>query len=119
MRQSALIGLERAELAARERRLAASAEAERRVAAAHAEAGRIRDGIDAEVRSALEARRREHDDRAAAEIAAIEAEIAALGDDGGAGDRAGDGTDRPSQADPAEARAVGLVVSVVLGEREA
>lgn len=119
MTQSALIGLERAELAARERRLAAAAEAERRVAAASAEAERIRDGIDAEVRSALEARRREHADRAAAEIAAIEAEIAALGDDGRAGDGPGDGTGGRSPADPAEARAVELVVAVVLGEREA
>lgn len=120
MTQSVLIGLERAEVAARERRLAASAEAERRVAAAHAEAERIGAGTEAEVRTALEARRREHADRAAAEIAAIEAEVAAMGDDGGAGDDgSGDGTCGPSPADPAEARAVDLVVSVVLGEREA
>ncbi len=109
MPDSVLIELERAELEARERRLAAVAAAEARVAAAMADAERIRAGIDREIARAIEERRREHAERAAATIAAIEAELASL-----------EATPGPSGTDdPAVGPAVELVVAAVLGEVEA
>ncbi len=104
MAGSVLVELERAELAARERRLAAATAAEARIAVATEEAARIRAGIDAAVDEALATRRREHLERATAQVAAIEAEIAALdARDEGGGERDA---------------AVELVTASVLGERE-
>lgn len=71
--------LERAELAARERRLAAHAEADRILEAARAEAGAIGDGVDDRIAAALAERRGALLDQASVEAAAIEAEVAALG----------------------------------------
>lgn len=108
MSKSVLAELEHAELAARERRLAAVVEAEQRVVAAAAAAAAVRSGIDAAIVDALDALRREHRERAAAAVAAIEGELAAL--------------DRPVEADavdPDANAAVELVVAAVLGEPEA
>lgn len=117
MRDSILIELERAELVARERRLAAAGEADRRLAAARGEADRIAAGLDDAVEQALDARRREHAQRAAAEIATVEAALRALEASDGAGSRST--SDLDPRADEAERAAADLVVAVVLGEQEA
>ena len=85
--------LERAELAARERRLAAVSEAERIRAAADEVAARIAADVPGRIASAVEALRLRHDMRATMEIAQIERELAALdGDEPGAhGDDDDDG----------------------------
>jgi len=76
----AIAELERAELAARERRLAAEWEAERIAEAAAAEAAAIADGVEARVTAALADRRRWHLERADAAVVAIEEELARLVD---------------------------------------
>lgn len=73
METSALIVLERAERAARERRLAAGLEAERRIAAARAEAARIERDAEVEAAEAADRARREVSAAADREIAALEA----------------------------------------------
>jgi hypothetical protein len=113
MSASALVELERAELRARERRLAAATEAEQRVAVATAAAARIRDGIAAAIAAAVEARRAEHEAECAAEIAAIESEAA--GPLGHPPAPAAGG----SSADTRLELAVGRLVAAVLDEPEA
>jgi hypothetical protein len=102
--------LERAELAARERRLAAVSEAERIRAAADEVAARIDADVPGRIASAVEALRLRHDTRATVEIAEIEQELAALaGDEPGA---RGDGED----ADAGLSAAASLIVAAVLAE---
>jgi hypothetical protein len=103
-----LAALEQAELAARERRLAAVAEAERIVAAATERARAIEDAIPSRADAARADRRREHEDRAARDVAAIEAELADLEREAAHG----------AAPAPAFEDAVALVVAAVLGERE-
>lgn len=100
METPALVVLERAEHAARERRLAAGLEAERRVAAARAEASRIEAEAEAEAEAAA-ARSRD------AILAAADRQIAAL-------ETGTDETFRPGEVALAAARA--LVVAALLGE---
>lgn len=106
VRVSVLGTLERAEQAARERRLGAEAEAERELEAAARTAAEIEAGAPARVAAALAALREDHLRRARAEIATVEAELATL-EDGGAGE--------PGQRERFE-RAVERVVSAVLAE---
>lgn len=103
---SGLAALERAELAARERRLAAMAEAERIVGAATERARAIEAEVPERTEAAVAARRDEHLERTAAAIAAIDEELVAF-------ER---GAVLPGPADPAFERAVELVVAAVLGE---
>jgi hypothetical protein len=102
--------LERAELAARERRLAAVSEAERIRAAADEVAARIDADVPGRIASAVEALRLRHDTRATVEIAEIERELATL-----AGDEArSSGAD--GDADAGLSAAASLIVAGVLGE---
>jgi hypothetical protein len=103
---SGLAALERAELAARERRLAAMAEAERIVAVATERARAIEAELPERVAAAVAARRREHRERTAAAIAAVDGELATF-------ERR---AIQPGPSDPAFERAVELVVVAVLGE---
>ncbi len=100
--------LERAELAARERRLAAEADADRLVEAAHRSVREIEAGVDARAADALEELRHRHLDRAAEEVTAIEAELARL-DERSAIETA---------STPVFDAAVEQVVAAVLGERD-
>jgi hypothetical protein len=119
---STLIELERAELAARERRLAAATEAERRIATAVAEAERIRGGIAAAISSAIDARRLAHQAECAAAVAVIEAEL-----ETGGSAAAGDATVTPGGQPGPEAHdsgsdrflepAIEWIVASVLDER--
>jgi len=70
--------LERAELAARERRLAAQADADRILADAAATVAAIRAGTARRVEAALTSLREGHLEAAAADVAAIEAELAVV-----------------------------------------
>lgn len=108
MQSAILLELERAELAARERRLRAEAEAERLLSDARAQAEALEAGGDEAIREALASRRRELEAEADRAIAAIEAELAAL-------------TAAPTTggSDPAFSRAVDLVIGAVLAEPEA
>jgi hypothetical protein len=104
METAPLATLERAELAAREKRLAASAEADRIMADATERATAIATGVPDRIMAALAELRHAHDERAAREIAGIERELAALETASG------------SDGDGAFATAVDLVVAAVLGE---
>jgi hypothetical protein len=106
MDASPLAILERAELAARERRLAATAEAEHILAAAAERAAAIEAAVPDRIAAALADLRRTHAERAAAEVQAIERELASLG-----------ATPLPGR-DDAFSAAVELVVAAVLGERD-
>ncbi len=103
---SGLAALERAELAARERRLAAMAEAERIVAVATERARAIEAELSERIAVAVATRRREHRERTETAIAVVDEELAEF--------------ERravlPGPADPAFERAVDLVVAAVLGE---
>jgi len=103
---SVLATLERAEQAARERRLSAEAEAERELEAAARTAAEIEAGAPARVAAALAALREDHLRRARAEIATVEAELATL---------EGRGAGAPEQRERF-GQAVEHVVSAVLGE---
>lgn len=103
--------LERAELDARERRLAAQAEADRLLEAARTAIEELEAGLDARIDEAIAALRLDLLGRADREVAAIERELAAL--DRAAGTSAG-GRGRAERA-RFEA-AVGDVVAAVLGE---
>ncbi len=122
-----LAELERAELAARERRLAAQAEADRILEQARLTAAGIAAGLDARVAEELEAFRRETLDGAELEAAAIERELAELSGPGDAGGRAGAGSPEPGSPEPRSSEpgyarspgfeaAVDEVVAAVLGE---
>jgi hypothetical protein len=118
--ESAILAeLERAELAARERRLAAQAEADRIVEQARLTAADIAAGLDARVAEELEAFRRETLDGAELEAAAIERELAELGRPG---DAAAAGVPEPGFPEPGSVRSSGFggavdeVVAAVLGE---
>jgi hypothetical protein len=100
METSALVVLERAERAARERRLAAGLEAERRIAAARAEAARIEREAEVEAAAAADRARGEVSAAADSEIAALEARA----------------TEAFRPAEDALARARALVVAALLGE---
>lgn len=103
---SVLARLERAEQAARERRLSAEAEAERELEAAARTAAEIEAGAPARVAAALATLREDHLRRARDEIATIEAELAAL---------EGRGADGPEERERF-GQAVEHVVAAVLGE---
>lgn len=105
MDSSPLAILERAELAARERRLAANAEAEEILAAAGLRVAAIEAETPDRVAAALADLRLRHDERADAEVRAIEQELAEL-------------TASPARVEQetATATAVELVVAAVLGE---
>ncbi len=105
MDRSPFAVLERAELAARECRLTAAAEAEAIVAAARRHAEEIEAALPEEVTEALASLRSEHAQRSDAEIAAAEADLAALG--------IGEGRPGP---DPALDAAIEVIVRAVLGE---
>ncbi len=127
---SILARLERAELAARERRLAAEAEAERILEAAGATVGGIDAGVPARIATALAELRARHIRRAHDEVAAIEAELAELELNVGNRPQQEDWpvdsgpAEAPVDSGPAEApidhgafeSAVQLVVAAVLGE---
>jgi hypothetical protein len=115
--ESAILAeLERAELAARERRLAAQAEADRIVEQARLTAAGIAAGLDARVAEELEAFRRETLDGAELEAAAIERELAELGGPGDAGRSAAGSPEPGSERSPGFETAVDVVVAAVLGE---
>ena len=103
---SVLVTLERAEQAARERRLSADAEAERELEAAARTVAEFEAGTPARIATALAALREDHLRRARAEIATVEAELAAL---------EGRGADGPEERERF-GQAVERVVSAVLGE---
>lgn len=100
MEPSALVLLERAEHAARERRLAAGLEAERRITAARAEVQRIEEEAIAAAAAAGEGARRAISAATDREIATLEAGVAAAF--------------RPSSA--AQVAATVFVVAALLGE---
>lgn len=104
--------LERAELDARERRLAAQAEADRLLESARIAIDELEAGLDARIDEAIAVLRSDVLERADREVAAIERELAEL-DRAVAGTSAG-GRDRAGRA-RFEA-AVGDVVAAVLGE---
>lgn len=103
---SVLARLERAEQAARERRLSAEAEAERELEAAARTVVEIEAGAPTRVAAALTALREDHLRRARDEIATIEAELTAL--------EAGE-VGRPRERERF-GQAVEHVVAAVLGE---
>jgi hypothetical protein len=114
--ESAILAeLERAELAARERRLAAQAEADRIHEQGRLTSEGIAAGLDARVVAELEAFRRETLERAGQEAAAIDRELAELTGSDGDG-----GVERSTEAGSAERSrteaAVADVVAAVLGE---
>ncbi len=98
--------LEHAELAARERRLAAEAEADRLLEAARQTVRKIEAGVEARIAAALADLRRSQLERAEAEVAAIEDELAS---------RVRQPVTAPS-ASPAFEATVELAVGAVLGE---
>jgi hypothetical protein len=100
--------LERAELAARERRLAAVSEADRIRAAADEVAVRIEADLPGRIASAVEALRLRHDTRATVEIAEIERELAALAEQSA--------REHAEDVDPGLNAAASLVVAGVLAE---
>jgi hypothetical protein len=108
MERSVLAELERAELAARARRLAAAAEADGRIAVARKRAERTLARRDRAAARAVAAVRRRHAAEADRAVAALEAEI----------DQVTAGM-RVAPDDPAFGDAIELVVAAVLGEREA
>lgn len=75
---SLIAELERAELAARERRLAAEVQADRLLEAACASVREIEAGVGARVADALAGLRRTHLEQAEAEVKTVEAELARL-----------------------------------------
>jgi len=101
-----LATLERAEMAARERRLAASTEAERIATVGRERASAITSRAERRVADALEALRKEAASGADRAIEALQREAAKR-----AGASAG-----PTDADPAFDGAVDLVVASILGE---
>jgi len=103
---AAIWELERAELAARELRLTAVAEAERLHEAARLAASVVEAGVEERMTAAVERSRREHLARAEAEVAAIDEKLTRL-------DSAPDGVGVPPDAYQA---AVEHVVAAVLGE---
>ena len=100
--------LERAEMAARERRLVASSEAERITTAARAEVAQILAGADPRIDDAIE--RLRHTAEAEADAAIEELQREAF-------DRIGD-QHRSSDDDPVFERAVAMVVAHVLGDAD-
>lgn len=105
--RSVLAALEQAEMAARERRLAASSEAERIISAARERASAISAGADQRVEAALDELRRTTE---AAADAAIEDLEASASREASMGHRT---------ADPSVEQAVSVVVAHVLGEARA
>ncbi len=104
--------LERAELDARERRLAAQAEADRLLDGARTAIDELEAGLDARIDDAMAALRFDLLGRADREVAGIERELAAL-------DRAVAGASAGGRGRAGRARfeaAVGDVVAAVLGE---
>lgn len=105
--------LERVELAARERRLTAAAEADRILAEAATAVAAIDAGVDARIESSLRDLRAAYLARADAEVAGIEAAL----DEPAAGDRTDDGGEARSDAGTAGFEAaVERLVRAVLGE---
>lgn len=104
---SVVAELERVELAARERRLMAQAEADRIEADAAAAAADIERGVEARREAALAELRSGYLQRAAADVALIDEQIAAL-----------DGPGAPSAAVPGFEAAVERIVAAVLAEPE-
>ena len=102
-----LLELERAELAARERRLAGEAEAERIVADARARAARIERRVPARIARALTQRQRRHEAAAHELIADLEASIAELSAVAASTER---------EPDAVRDAAVAVVVAAILGE---
>jgi len=98
--------LEQAELAAREQRLSASADAEAIILSGQERAAAISAGSDARIADALERLRERLTAEADSAIAALERDAQAR-----ARTRA-----EPPERDPAATRAVDLVVAAVLGE---
>jgi hypothetical protein len=103
---AAIAELERAELAARELRLMAVAEAERLLEAARLAASVVEAGVEERVTGAVERSRCEHLAEAEAEVAAIDEELA----------RHGSATDGVGVLPGAFEAAVEHVVAAVLGE---
>jgi hypothetical protein len=107
---SILTRLERAELEARERRLAAEAEAERLLETAARDAREIEAGSAAEIRRALAALRTQHVEHANEEVARIDAKLAEIDRSPGVDASAAAVVDRRFET------AVQLVVEAVLME---
>jgi phage-related tail protein len=105
MEGTILLELERAELAARERRLRAEGEAEEELARAREQAAETASGVERAIGEAIEARRQTLDAEAEGEIEALGRELAELEGEPGA--------DRERAA---VRRAVELVVASVLAE---
>jgi hypothetical protein len=99
--------LERVELAARERRLAAQAEADRIIAEAEAEVAAIEADLEGRIATELARVRGDCLARADAEVAAIEAAVAGRTDDHDGG---------PTAAAPGFEAAVERLVAAVLAE---
>lgn len=117
MDEPILARLETAEMLARERRLQAAAEAERRLAEARSAAAVIEAGTDDAIREAVDALREKHRREAAQEVAVIERELAGL--DRATSVQLQGGGSRP-EGTPDDDRflaAVGFVVRAVLAEK--
>lgn len=117
MGEPILVRLESAEMLARERRLLAASEAERRVAAARVAAATVEAGTDDAIREAVDALRERHRRRAAEEVAVIERQLAGL--DRETAVWSGRGGPQPEGA-PRDDRfedAVDFVVRAVLAEK--
>ena len=106
---SVLAALEQAEMAARERRLVASSEAERITTAARAEVSEILAGAGPRIDEAIEQLRRTAEAEADAAIEELEREAVGRNRD----------QPRSSDDDPVFERAVAMVVAHVLGEADA
>ncbi len=116
MDEPILARLEAAEMRARERRLEATSEAERRIEAARALAADIEADGDRAIADAVRALRDRHRREAEREVEAIEAELARLEQGApSAGARAA-GPEARVDDDAGVAAAVELVVSAVLAE---
>lgn len=114
MDEPILARLEAAEMRARERRLEASSEAERRIEAARVAAAEIEAGADEVIRHAVDELRERYRRQAAIEVAAIEEDLGRLEDGRDAATGSAGAT-----ADRADGRfdaAVAVVVRTVLGE---
>jgi hypothetical protein len=104
--------LERAELDARERRLAAQAEADRLLEAARTASAELEAGLEARIEDAIAALRLDLLERADRDVAAIEQELTGLDRAAAGGSAGGRGRAERARFDAA----VAAVVAAVLGE---
>ena len=116
MDEPILARLEAAEMRARERRLEASSEAERRIEAARVAAAEIEGGADRAISDAVSALRQRYRQEAAIQVREIEADLARLEAASSSGPRGDHGSPALRAGDEQVEAAVALVVRAVLGE---